>query len=233
MAQSDRLAITRTDLAGLRQAVSTGRSPAELLHELTYMEREPVARRFELFAGQARRIAERLGKGDVVVHTEAEGLRLDGQRWAPFWASFVHLLRNALDHGIETPDERRRAGKPAAGHLTLAARDAGGQVVIEVADDGRGIDWDRVRAKAATRGIAASTTDELAAVLLDGGLSTKSEATLYSGRGAGLSACQAACRALGGTIHITSTPGSGTTFRLTIPSDDAPPVQRLRAVPAR
>jgi two-component system chemotaxis sensor kinase CheA len=224
MAQSDRLSITKTDLADLRHAVSAGGSPAELLHELTYMEREPVARRFELLAGQARHIAERLGKGDVAVHVEADGLRLDGQRWAPFWAAFVHLLRNALDHGIEAPDERRRAGKPATGHLTLAARNESGQVVIEVADDGRGIDWDRLRAKAAARGIAASTTDELAATLLEGGLSTKTEATLYSGRGAGLSACHRACRALGGTIHITSTPGRGTTFRLTIPGDDAPPV---------
>src|SRR5262249_37181984 len=155
----------------------------------TYLEREPVARRFELLAGQARHIAERLGKGDVVVQVDAEGLRLEGQRWAPFWASFVHLLRNAVDHGIETPDERRRAGKPPAGCLTLSARAAGGQVVIEVADDGRGIDWDRVRSKATERGIAASSTDELAAALLEGGLSTKAEATLYSGRGAGLSAC--------------------------------------------
>jgi two-component system chemotaxis sensor kinase CheA len=220
LTQSDRLAITAADLAQVRHAVSGGRAPGELLYALTYLEREPVARRFERFAEQARHVAARLGKGEVIVEVDAEGLRLDARRWTPFWASFVHLLRNALDHGLETPDERRRAGKGGPGHLKLLARDSGGQVLIEVIDDGRGINWDAVRAKAEKRGLAASTTAELATALLEGGLSTKSETTLYSGRGAGLSASYRACCELGGHMTITSELGRGTTFRLLIPGDD-------------
>ena len=231
MTQSDRLAITKADLARIRHAVSAGQSPGELLHALCYIERDPVARRLDRLADQARLMAGRLGKGEIVVQVNADGLRLDGERWAPFWASFVHLLRNALDHGLETPDERRRAGKSAAGHVTLVAREAAGAVVIEVTDDGRGIDWEAVRAKAAARGIAAHTTTELTAALLEGGLSTKTEATLYSGRGAGLSACYWACRELGGSVTISSAAGRGTTFRLLIPGDDAPP-SSLKAVVA-
>jgi len=223
MAQADRLAITRADLAHIRHALSAGKSPAEVLRALCYIERDPVEQRLERLADQARLIAGRLGKGEIVVQVNANGLRLGAERWAPFWASFIHLVRNAIDHGLETPDERRLAGKSAAGHLSLVAGEEGGLVVIEVADDGRGIDWEAVRAKAAARGIAAHTTSELAAALLEGGLSTKTEATLYSGRGAGLSACYWACRDLGGVVTIASAAGRGTTFRLVIPGDDTGP----------
>jgi two-component system chemotaxis sensor kinase CheA len=222
MNQADRQA-TKTDLAQIRDAITTGKSAGELLRALRHIERDSVARRFDRFADQARLMAEHLGKGQIAVRVNANDVRLDGERWAPFWASFVHLLRNALDHGLETPDERRRAGKSDQGHLTLVAREASGMVVIEVGDDGRGIDWDAVRAKAAARGVPADTTAELTTVLLAGGLSTRTEATLYSGRGAGLSACYWACRELGGTMTVTSSLGRGTTLRLDIPGDDAEP----------
>ena len=130
-------------------------------------------------------------------------MRLDSRRWAPFWPSLVHLLRNALDHGMESPDERQRAGKARTGSLALVTREVGDRIVIEVSDDGRGIDWERVRAVAASRGLPAATDQDLSAALFGGGLSTKSEATIYSGRGAGLSACYWACQELGGTMTVS------------------------------
>ena len=171
-------------------------------------------------ADQARQLATGLGKG-VEVITQGNGVRLDRRRWAPFWPALVHLLRNALDHGIEAPEERERVGKERAGNLALVARETGDRIVIEVSDDGRGIDWERVRALATKRGLAASTDQDLIAALFGGGLSTKNEATIYSGRGAGLSACYWACHEMGGTLTASSQPGQGATFRFSIPSDES------------
>ena len=218
--QRDHLEITRADFTRLEQAVATGMPPAELMRLLRHIERDPIEPRLARLADQARRLATGLGKG-VDVLTDSNGVRLDSRRWAAFWPSLVHLLRNALDHGIETPEERERSGKGRAGNLALVAREAGDRIAIEVSDDGRGIDWERVRALAKGRGLVATTDQDLVAALFGGGLSTKSEATIYSGRGAGLSACYWACHELGGTLTVSSAQGRGTTFRFSIPSDES------------
>jgi two-component system chemotaxis sensor kinase CheA len=217
----DRSEISRADLVFLRQAISAGKTAPELLQYLRHLERDPVDGRLARIAEQARGLSQRLGKGDIEVKVEANGLRLDRRRWAPFWPTFVHLLRNALDHGLETADERKALGKNPLGRITLTAREAAGQVVIEVADDGQGIDWEAVRAGALARGLPAQNEEELLAALVNGGLSTKTEVTELSGRGSGLSACYCACRDLGGTLTVSSGRGKGTTFRLSIPSDDS------------
>jgi HPt (histidine-containing phosphotransfer) domain-containing protein/PAS domain-containing protein len=229
MAPRDRLEVTRGDLVQVEEAVSAGCPPAEVMQLVRYLSRDPIERRLSRFAEQARQLAQRLNKGDVEVNVEANGVRLDGRRWAPFWSAFVHLLRNALDHGLEPPAERQQAGKSATGRLTLTTRDVDGQIVIEFADDGRGIDWDAVRAKARKLGSAAETQQDLQAALLRGGLSTRAEASELSGRGAGVAACFCACRDLGGTMSIASVRGGGTTFRFAIPGDDAV-VPRLTSV---
>jgi HPt (histidine-containing phosphotransfer) domain-containing protein len=220
-APPDRLEITRADLQSLRQAIAGGKSPGEMLQVLRQIEREPVERRLARMSEQARRLGARLGKGEVVVTVESNGVRLDGKRWAPFWGAFVHALRNALDHGIEPPEARRALGKPETGCLSMITRELGDRVIVEISDDGRGIDWDAVRARAAERGLGARTEDELLAVLLDGGLSTKSEVTEVSGRGSGLRACHLACADIGGAISVVTHKGRGTTFRFSIPSDDS------------
>jgi HPt (histidine-containing phosphotransfer) domain-containing protein len=217
----DRLEVTHADLLLLRQAIAAGKSASDLMQFLRHIERDPVERRLGRIAEQARRLGQRLGKGEIEVKVDANGLRLDSRRWAPFWSAFVHLLRNALDHGLETPEERRAAGKPAQGCLSLTAREADETVVIEVADDGRGIDWDAVRAGAVARGLTVQSDEDLLSALVRGGVSTKTEVTELSGRGSGLAACYYACRELGGTMSVVSTRGVGTTFRLSIPSDDS------------
>lgn len=135
----------------------------------------------------------------------------------------THLVRNAVDHGIEPAEVRLAAGKAARGVLTLRAYHAGGQVVVEVADDGRGIDPERVAAKAVEKGLR--TPDQLATVshaemlqlLFLPGFSTAESVTNVSGRGVGMDVVRTKVEAIGGTVDVDSTVGSGTVWRLRIP----------------
>jgi len=135
----------------------------------------------------------------------------------------LHLIRNACDHGIEDPAVRRAQGKPETGTVTLYAETAQGQVVIEVRDDGAGIDWERVRAKAVDRGwmtaeeAAHAPVDALTALLLRPGVSTRETVTAVSGRGVGLDVVQSFVDSVHGTVTVTSVLGQGTTWRLEIP----------------
>lgn len=218
--QRERLELTRGELQALRHAVRTESSSAELLRLLRQLEREPAERRLARVTEQVQSIARRLGKGDVVVQTTSNGARLDPERWSSFWAAFVHVLRNAIDHGIEPPDERRALGKPERGEVRLSIEHTGSEIVVEIRDDGRGVDWERLRARALERGMVAQTQADLEKVLLRGQISTKTSVSAVSGRGAGVAAVHAACVALGGNVRVTSNPGRGTTFRFEIPDDD-------------
>ncbi len=178
---------------------------------------EPTLRRLERMGEQARALATRLGKAPLEIHIDDHGLRLDAERWAPFWSALVHAVRNAVDHGIEPADERLAAGKPERGTIVLRTVDGPVGVVVELADDGRGIDWDAVAARAAELGLpSASRTERIAALFADG-LSSRSEASEISGRGVGMGALRAAAASLGGVIEVASTPGQGTTLTFTIP----------------
>src|SRR3712207_4332940 len=135
----------------------------------------------------------------------------------------THLVRNSVDHGIESPDRRRAAGKPAEGVLTLRARHESGQVVVEVADDGAGIDPERIGAKALERGLVTaeqlartSPQDVLQLIFLPG-FSTAAAVTNVSGRGVGMDVVKTNIEAIGGTIEVESEPGRGTVCRLRIP----------------
>ena len=135
----------------------------------------------------------------------------------------THLVRNSVDHGIEAPDGRKAAGKPAEGVLTLRARHESGQVVVEVADDGAGIDPARIGAKAVERGLVTadalhrmSPQDVLQLIFLPG-FSTAAAVTNVSGRGVGMDVVKTNIEAIGGTIEVESEPGEGTVCRLRIP----------------
>ena len=130
----------------------------------------------------------------------------------------LHLARNAVDHGIEPPAERRSAGKAPAGVITVSAALKGAQVEIAVADDGRGLDRDRIREAARARGIAVSGEDrDLLALVFQPGLSTARAITAVSGRGVGLDVVKSQVNALHGTVGLESVAGAGTTFALTVP----------------
>ena len=135
----------------------------------------------------------------------------------------LHLLRNAVDHGLETAAERRAAGKPETGAVTLTAGHEGSQVVLTVADDGRGIDPERVRAAVIDRGLLAAddartlSQSDLFAYLFVPGFSTKGEVSELSGRGVGLDVVKTKVEALKGTVQVASAPGRGTTFVIRLP----------------
>jgi two-component system, chemotaxis family, sensor kinase CheA len=200
---------------------------AAQLRELTY---EPVQRRFVRLADRAKSLALRLGKPDLVIEQDAGLVRLPVETWSPFWSAFVHVVRNAIDHGIETSSERVRAAKPSPARLRLLCKLQGPDCVIEVNDDGRGIDWEGVRAKAKQAGLAHTTRDDLVAALFADGLSTREQVSDTSGRGVGMSAVRDACFALGGQIEVLSEPGQGTTFRFRVPCASAASAAGARKV---
>lgn len=201
------------DLVELRAAIAHGASLAMLERIVKSWALERTRPRLERFADQAHGLATRLGKPDVVVEISDHGVRLDAAKFRPFWTAFSHVVRNAVDHGIESPSERVIAGKPAQGKLVLATHCEGNAVVIELADDGRGIDWEAVRTRARAADRPCTTRDDLVAAILSDGITTRTEVTETSGRGVGLAALREVCSQLGGKIAVDSEPGRGTRFR--------------------
>lgn len=134
----------------------------------------------------------------------------------------MHLIRNAIDHGIETPEERKQKGKPEKGTVTLEAKNAGGDVWIIVRDDGKGLDRDKIIKKAADRGLLKKPAEEYSdkeayALIFEAGLSTKDEVTSFSGRGVGMDAVVKELEKIGGTVIIESEKDKGTGMNLRIP----------------
>ncbi|HVV85759.1 MAG TPA: ATP-binding protein [Kofleriaceae bacterium] len=222
------------DRAELDEVLATTRAVVDraTFDRMRRWRHEPTARRLTRIGELARAMASRLGKPAPEIRVEDHGLRLDSERWAAFWSAFVHAVRNAVDHGLEPALERLAAGKPEAGALTLRTRQSDRGVVIELVDDGRGVDWDAVAARAAQLGVPSATdTDRLAALFVDG-LSTRSEPTETSGRGVGMSALRAAAEAMGGTVELSSARGRGTTVAFIIPHAVAFRSQRISTISA-
>jgi GAF domain-containing protein/signal transduction histidine kinase len=209
--------ISVDELRALGAELRRGAPADQIAAKLEMWRFEPAARSLSRLAQHARVLAGRLQKGDVDVDVEGADLRLDPDRWGPLWTSLVHLVRNAVDHGLETPAERRAAGKRERSHMRLGAAVRDQSLVVEVEDDGRGIDWDAVARIAAERSLPRGTRDELLQAMLRPGFSTRDEVTGASGRGVGLSAVATIVHDLGGTIAADSVPGKGTCWRLTIP----------------
>lgn len=195
----------------------------ELAEMLIALKLERTRDRLERIADQAQRIAKRVGKGSIDVEVRDGDLRLDPSRWQSFWQEFVHVVRNAVDHGIESEDERTARGKTGPGKLTLSTALEGETFVVRLHDDGRGIDWDGVRRKAAAAGLPHETRADLEAALFHDGLTTRAEASAYSGRGVGLCAVRAACEQRCGTIRVLSRLGEGTTFEFSFPASEMAP----------
>jgi two-component system chemotaxis sensor kinase CheA len=182
----------------------------------------PVEAVFLRFPRLVRDISSKLGK-QVELNLAGQDTELDRTVVEALGDPIVHLVRNSLDHGLETPDERAAAGKPPTGTLEIAARHAGGNVVISVSDDGRGIDPQRIARKAAERGLlapdAVDTVDAQRAVelLFEPGFSTADVTSDLSGRGVGMDAVRAAVRQLGGEVLMTSEHGKGTVSQIRLP----------------
>ena len=168
----------------------------------------------------ARDLAQRAGK-DVDCRVDGEMTELDRNMVELVADPLMHMVRNAIDHGIETPDERTAAGKPSAGRLTLTATQVNGQVVIELRDDGRGLQRDRILQRAESRGIVRPGDQLSDADVLDlifaPGLSTADHVTDVSGRGVGMDVVRRNIQALHGRVDVQSVAGEGTTITLRVP----------------
>jgi two-component system sensor histidine kinase and response regulator WspE len=200
---------------------------AEDLNSRLY--REVIASRMRPFADGAhgfprlvRDMARRLGK-EVRLEIEGQATEVDRDILENLEAPLTHLLRNAVDHGIEPPEQRRAAGKPETGLVRIEARHRAGMLAVTIADDGSGIDLERLRRKVVERGLTRAdmartmTEGELLEFLFLPGFSTASALTEYSGRGVGLDVVQTTVRKVGGSVRITTRPGRGTSFHLQLP----------------
>ncbi len=180
----------------------------------------PMRQVFEKLSRVVRRLRREAGK-DVRLEIHGGDTELDKLIVEELSDPLMHIVRNAFDHALESPGERLAAGKPAEGTIRLEAYQRGNHVVIEVSDDGRGIDLERVRERAVARGLidpdALLTPKQTLDLILLPGFSTRDEITETSGRGVGMDVVRENVTALGGLIHLQSRHGHGTTISLTLP----------------
>jgi two-component system chemotaxis sensor kinase CheA len=182
----------------------------------------PVEQLFRRFPRMVRDVAKQCGK-DVTLVMSGQDTDLDKSLLDAITEPLTHLVRNSVSHGIESVEDRARAGKPAQGKIHLRAYHQGNQVVIEATDDGRGISSEKVKARAVEKGLVTSeqasrlSETEINALIFKPGFSTADQITEVSGRGVGLDVVQSVLQRLKGTVEIESRPGQGATFRLKLP----------------
>ncbi len=196
------------------------RLASELRDTMMVLRMVPVASLFGRFRRLVHDLARETGK-TIELSTHGETTEVDKTVIERLADPMVHLIRNACDHGLETAEDRIAAGKPAAGQVRLSAQQAAGEVLITIRDDGRGIDRERVRAKAEAQGLIEPgqqlSDSELLQMIFHPGFSTAAQVTNLSGRGVGMDVVKRTIESLRGTIDITSNPGEGSTVTLRIP----------------
>lgn len=192
-------------------------SPHDVADELQALAYECGDTVLERLASQGAALAERLGKAHLDVRSDASGLRFDPQVWGTFWGAAVHLVRNAVDHGVDEAEERAARGKAPRATLSLSASLRGADVEVVVEDDGRGIDWDLIATKAAERGLPFARPEDVRNALFADGFTTCDDVSDTSGRGVGLAALRQAVEELGGGVRVESRRSDGTRFLITAP----------------
>ncbi|MBW7903207.1 MAG: chemotaxis protein CheA [Rhodocyclaceae bacterium] len=237
---SGEIGLTKNRLTSLRADILAGRTDAETLHALDQAvsqldllvsdlqssvmktRMQPIGRLFQKYPRIARDLARQLGK-DVELVLAGEETEVDKTMIEDLADPLLHLIRNAVDHGIEPPHERLAAGKPEKGSVRLEARQEGDHIVLIVADDGRGMSAERIRARAVDRGLIseeeASGLDErqsLHLILLPG-FSTKTQSTDVSGRGVGMDVVRTKVHGLSGSIDLRSEVGRGSLILISLP----------------
>ena len=178
---------------------------------------EPIVERFERLAEQARALGLRLGKGDIDIDIEVDDVRLDRETFGAFWSNMIHAIRNAVDHGFESQEERVAQGKKALGTLRFSCKLVDDIMRISLVDDGRGVDWEVVRTKAKAAGLPHNTHEELVDALCTEGITTREIADDISGRGIGMAALHRSAVELGGTIEVESEPNTHSSIHFIFP----------------
>jgi two-component system chemotaxis sensor kinase CheA len=192
----------------------------EIQDSVMAIRAQPVKSVFQRMPRLVREVAAMTGK-PVRLVTEGEGTEVDKTVIERLADPLTHMIRNAIDHGLESPERRAEAGKPAEGVVRLTAAHRSGRIVIEVADDGGGINRERVKSIALDRGLIAPdatlSDEEIDNLIFMPGFSTASEVSDISGRGVGMDVVKRSIQALGGRITISSRPGKGSTFTMSLP----------------
>ncbi|MDX2088181.1 MAG: ATP-binding protein [Kofleriaceae bacterium] len=191
-----------------------------LRHELASIRLAPLAPVLERHAVAARDLAVELGK-HVEVDIDIGQLQTDARIAEALDLAVVHMIRNAIDHGIEAPDRRIEAGKPATGTVTVRAREVAGAIELVVSDDGAGLDLDVVRKRAIAGGLldahANPSKREIIELVFQPGFSTREEVSEVSGRGVGMDAVRTGVARVGGTVQMDSETGAGSKITLSVP----------------
>lgn len=225
------LYVDQTDLEALWRELEAGASASDIRRTTATWLRTPTRLALAQLERQSRRLGNTLGKKLVVEIADGRE-RWPREDYEAFVAVLIHVLRNAIDHGIETPEERLASGKTRAGRITLTTRTTmrpsadQPALLLTIGDDGRGIDWARIRTRAESLGWTPTQPNELISALFADGVTTRDKVSIVSGRGVGLSATLAQCQACGIDIEVESTQGQGTEFRFWIPmvaSNEASP----------
>ena len=237
---SGEIGLTKNRLTSLRADILAGRNDSETLHALDQAvsqldllvsdlqnsvmktRMQPIGRLFQKYPRIARDLARQLGK-DVELALIGEETEVDKTMIEDLADPLVHLVRNAVDHGVESAEERLAAGKPSKSVVRLEARQEGDHIVLIIADDGRGMSPERIRAKAIQKGIIreeeANTLDDrqsLNLIFLPG-FSTMAEASAVSGRGVGMDVVKTNIQKLNGSVELRPEPGKGSVFIISLP----------------
>jgi two-component system, chemotaxis family, sensor kinase CheA len=195
---------------------------AELQEGVMKTRMQPIGNAWQKLPRIVRGLAADLGK-EIELEMHGAETELDRQVLDLIKDPLTHMVRNSADHGLEDPAERRQAGKPEKGTIRLSAYHEGGHIIIQIADDGRGLDTERIKAKAIASGLASETEVEkmteaqLHKFIFRPGFSTAARVTSLSGRGIGMDIVRANIDQIGGTIDVKSAPGAGSSFSLKIP----------------
>jgi two-component system chemotaxis sensor kinase CheA len=203
-----------------RNLAQLGRSTNELQHIAMSLRMVPIRGSFQKMTRLVRDVAAKAGK-QVELRLSGEGTELDRNLIEEINDPLIHLIRNAVDHGVESPERRAAQGKPARGVVQLRAFHLGGNIVIEVEDDGAGLNKERILAKGIQAGLVTAgeqlTDQEIFALIFAPGLSTAEKVTDISGRGVGMDVVQRNISKLRGKIEVRSTPGKGSTISIHLP----------------
>jgi len=195
---------------------------AEMRETVTRTRMQKIDALFSALPRMVRDTAAEVAKS-VTLHIEGADVELDREMIEMMRDPLVHIVRNAIDHGIEAPAERRIAGKRENGRLAISARQSGNQIIIEITDDGRGVDTERLVAKVVAQGLRSEAELRLLSdkakldLIFEPGLSTKEEVTSISGRGVGMDVVRANVEQIGGRIELFSTLGQGLTIAIHVP----------------
>lgn len=212
----DSVAIQREEYTALLQDLTSNTAHSRLLQRVRGWQFERMSKQMQHLLEYAHSTAAKLNK-QVSVSIEDCGLRIDMEKWSEFWSGLSHVIRNSLSHGIEVRDERQKLGKPDVGTLTIRSYVNGDNFYLSLMDDGRGLNWDRIREAATRQGLPTENERDLVDAIFCDGVSTATEVTQISGRGVGLAAVKQFTDKMQGTISVLTKENEGTEFRFCFP----------------